>query len=223
MIEGIDEKLVEWVGALLGDVEVSLGAPEEKKTDSIGLYLTDILPSSPAHVARRPPLQVTVRYLITAWAERPIDAHRMLSRLLFAAMEHPEFEVDLEEMPTQIWTAFGVKPRPSFKIRLPLRFERTDLTEHRVGGPIELRRAPLSAMKGVVMGPGGQPLGNARVGLPACGLSTNTDSRGRFAFESVPVRSAGLQLHITARGREMVRAVRPTEMNEGEFIIHFDL
>jgi hypothetical protein len=54
-------------------------------------------------------------------------------------------------------------------------------------------------------------------------MSTTTDSRGRFAFDTVPERDAPLELHITARGREMVRAVKPKEMNQGEVIIHFDL
>ncbi|WP_373500505.1 hypothetical protein [Desulfococcus sp.] len=222
MIEGVDEKLVEWVGGLLGDVEISLGAPEEKSADAVGIYLMDILPSSPAHVTRRAPLQVMLRYLFTAWAEKPRDAHNMLSTLLFAAMEHPEYEVDLEEVPAQVWRAFGVRPRPSFKIRLPLRVERTDRTAHRVGGPIELRRAPLSGMQGVVTGPGGIPIANAQVALPACRLAVVTDSRGRFAFDAVPALSSAMQVRVLARGREMVRPVEQKEMNAGELMIHFD-
>lgn len=223
MIEHVDEKLVEWVGGLLGDIEISLGAPEERSTDGVGIYLMDLLPSSPAHLTRRAPLQVMLRYLFTAWAEKPLDAHRMLSTLLFSALAHPEFEVELEEVQAQVWRAFGVRPRPSFRIRLPLRVEREDLTSRRVSGPVELRRAPLSPLRGVVTGPEGVLVANARVALPSCSLSTVTDSRGRFAFDAVPALSSTMQVHVLARGREMVRALEQKEINEGELIIHFDL
>lgn len=224
MIERIDRKLTEWVGDILGDVKVWLGAPEKKDTDTVGVYLTDILPSSPAHVTRRAPLQVMLCYLLTVWSEEPLEAHKMLSRLIFAAMEHPEFEVDLAEVPAQTWSAFGIKPRPSFKIRLPLRVERTDLTTHRVRGPMEIRRTSISAMEGIVIGPADQPIDNARISLPACKLITTTDSRGRFAFESVPLLSQGmLKLHVEARGREVVREIASTEMIEEKLIIHIDL
>ncbi len=223
MIEHVDEKLAAWAGSLLDDVEIFLGPPEEKQTAAVGIYLIDILPASPAHVTRRAPLQVMLQYLLTAWAETPTDAHRMLGRLLFAAMEHPEYEVDLGEVPAQVWHAFGIRPRPSFRIRLPLRVERSDLTTQRVGGPVELRRSSLSPMQGVLLGPGRDPLGNAHVALPSCGLKTTTDSRGRFSFDAVPLREAPMGMHITARGREMVKTVAPAEMTSGALIIHFDL
>lgn len=223
MIERVDEELMEWVGGLLGDIEISLGAPEERSTAGVGIYLIDLLPSSPAHLTRRAPLQVMLRYLFTTWAEKPLDAHRMLGTLLFAALSHPGFEVELEEVQAQVWQAFGVRPRPSFRIRIPLRVEREDLTSRRVGGPVELRRAPLSPLRGVVMGPAGVPVANARVVLPSCGLSAVTDPRGRFAFDAVPALSPAMQVRVLARGREMARALEPEEIQEGELIIHFDL
>lgn len=223
MIERVDEKLVEWVGGLLGEIEIWLGAPEERQTDGVGVYLMDLLPSSPAHLTRRAPLQVTLRYLFTTWAGKPLDAHRMLSTLLFAALANPEFEVELEEVPPPVWQAFGVRPRPSFRIRLPLRVEREDLTARRVGGPVELRRAPLYPLRGVVTGPAGVPVANARVELPSCSLSAMTDPRGRFAFDAVPALSSAMQVRVIARGREMVRGLDPKEIHEGELIIHFDL
>jgi hypothetical protein len=223
MIEHIDEKLMAWVKTMMGDVEVSLDSPEEKNVDTVGIYLINILPSSPAHVTRRAPLQVMLQYLITVWSKTSLAAHKMLGVLLFSAMEHPEFEVDLAEMPAQLWNAFDIKPRPAFTIRLPLRLERIDLTTQRVVTPIEVQRTRLAKMQGVILGPKDIALHNAQVALPACGMKSTTDSLGRFFFDAVPVRDSPLQIFISARGREMIKAVGPEELLSGELIIHFDL
>lgn len=223
MIESVDQKLIEWAGTLLGGTEISLGAPTQEDADVVGIYLMDILPSSPARGTRRAPLQVMLRYLVTTGAQNPLNAHKMLGRLLFAAMEHPEYEVELAPVSARVWAAFGIMPRPSFMICLPLRFERPDLTKHKVSAPIEIRRSPLSSMHGVVVGPENIPLGNAHVELPACNLVTCTDSNGRFAFDVVPALPPVKQLHIRARGQEMVRSIEQTDINQGELRIHFDL
>lgn len=223
MIENIDQKLMEWAGALISGIEVSLGAPEEKDGEAVGMYLMDILPSSPAHGKRRAPLQVMLRYLITTCAKKPLDAHEMLGRLLFAAMEHPEYEVELGPVSAHVWAAFGIVPRPSFMICLPLRFERPDLTKHKVSAPLQIRRSPLSTLQGVVVGPESTPLSNACVSLPTHNLVAYTDSHGRFGFDIIPTLPPGTQLHIRARGQEMVRSVEQIETNQGELLIRFDL
>lgn len=141
MIEDIDRQIVEWIGTVLTDVEISLMPPGDMGDKTlIGLYLKDILPSSPVHTHRRPPLQVSLRYLITSWDKDPVKAHRMLYQLLFAALEHDEYDVELKPLAAQVWRAFGLPPRPSFMLRLPLRFDRPDQTTHVVRSPVEVRK-----------------------------------------------------------------------------------
>lgn len=140
MIDRIDRLLKDWVGTVLEDTEVWLLPPRELADKrAVGLYLIDLLHTPPVHNSRRLALQISLRYLVTTWAEHPEDAHRMLGDLVFAAMEHTEFEVDLEPVPTELWSAFGLAPRPSFRLRLPLRRERPEPAIPRVRTPVEVK------------------------------------------------------------------------------------
>jgi hypothetical protein len=224
MIEKVDQSLMDWINTVLTGIEVSLLPPKDlggKKV--LCLYLKDILPSSPAHGTRRPPLQILLRYLVTSWAKSPTDAHQMLGQLLFAALEHPEYEVDLEPVPAEVWTAFGTIPRPSFMLSLPLRFERPEEVVHLVRSPIEVQKSPISSMHGMVMGPGDTPLSNARVELPSYNLVARTDVNGRFSFPAVPVKPEIKKVRILARGRELFTEVDQTDIKQKPLIIHFDV
>jgi len=226
MIEEIDQRLSDWIGSVLGkDIEVSLLPPGDlgnKKT--VGLYLKDILPSAPTRGTRRPPLQVLLRYLVTAWAENPQEAHRILGQLLFAAMEHPEFEVELDPIPAQVWTAFGTIPIPAFMLRLPLRVERPQKPVQLIRSPIEVQQSPLVRVAGMVMGPDEIPLANARVELSTHNLVARTDVKGRFGFPTVPTAPALKKFRILARGRELFQEVDLKKINSEEpLIIHFDV
>lgn len=224
MINEVDQRLMDWIGTVLTDMEVSLLPPKDMGDKKVvGLYLKDILPSSSAHGTRRPPLQVLLCYLVTSWAKNPIDAHHMLGQLLFAALEHPEYEVDLEPVPAEVWTAFGTLPCPSFMLRLPLKVERPDEIIHLVRSPIEVKKSPISSMHGVVMGPGDTPLSNARVELPSLNLVARTDANGRFSFPAVPAKPKLKKVRIIARGRELFTEVDQTAMKQRPLIIHFDV
>ncbi|HZH77837.1 MAG TPA: hypothetical protein VEY88_17555, partial [Archangium sp.] len=48
-----------------------------------------------------------------AGGDSPERAHHVLGQLVFAAMEEPEFEVDLAPLPVALWSALGVPPRPA--------------------------------------------------------------------------------------------------------------
>lgn len=226
MIEAIDQRLSEWVGSVLAeDIEVSLLPPARTGDKKIvGLYLKDILPSAPARGTRRPPLQVMLRYLVTAWSKSPEEAHQVLGRLLFAAMEHAEYEVDLEPIPAQVWTAFGTIPMPAFLLRLPLRVERPEKPAALIRSPIEVQQSPLGRMAGTVMGPEQIPLANARVELATHNLVARTDAKGRFSFPTVPTEPALKKVRIVARGRELFKEVDYKKINQEEpLIIHFDV
>ncbi len=123
MIDQVDGRLEDWIGTVLEGTNVSLAAPSGTETGrGIGLYLMELMHTPPPRGARRPPLQISLRYLVTTWAEKSEEAHRMLGELVFAAMEHPEFEVERDPVPVTLWTALGVAPRPSFmgaRVELP--------------------------------------------------------------------------------------------------------
>ena len=225
MIEEIDQRLSEWIGSVLAeDIEVSLLPPAgmgEKKI--VGLYLKDILPSAPTRGTRRPPLQVLLRYLVTAWAKNPKEAHRILGQLLFAAMEHTEYEVELEPIPAQVWQAFGTMPMPAFILCLPLRVERPEKPVRLIRSPIEVQQSPLASMEGTILGPDEIPLANARVELSTHNLVARTDRKGRFLFPAVPTEPALKKVRVIARGRELFKEVDCSKTKQEPLIIHFDV
>lgn len=225
MIEEVDQRLREWIASVLPEeIEVSLLPPGKmgnKKT--VGLYLKDILHSVPHKGARRPPLQVLLRYLISSWAENPEEAHSLLGRLLFAAMEHPGYEVELAPIPPEVWNAFGAIPAPAFMIKVPLRLERPEKPSPLIRSPIEIAKSELASMGGTILGPGEVPLANARVELSTHKLVARTDAKGRFLFPSVPAQPAKKKFRIIARGGKLFKEIDFTKSKQEPLIIQFDI
>lgn len=223
MIEEVGRRLQDWAKGLLHDAEVSLAAPgtaDGKRV--VGVYLTDILPAARTSRARRLPLQASLRYLVTAWAERVEAEHQLLGSVLFAAMEHPEFEVELTPQSAEFWRAFGIAPRPSFMLRLPVQVQRPEPPIARIRHPVEVRFSPAVSLAGLLLGPSDQPLSGAQVELLSLGLSTRTDTKGRFWFAAVPPEPETKELCIRLRGHE--RRVRVQHGGGGAhpLVIRFD-
>jgi hypothetical protein len=222
-IDDVDQRLQDWVGSVLAGASVTLSAPVDEATGPlVGLYLLDLHPSRLAEGPRRLPLQILLRYLVTTCAERLEEAHAMLGSLVFAAMEQPEFEVDLEPVPAELWTAFGVLPRPAFRLRIPLRLVRPQEDVRLVKTPLEVRGAPIVSMDGVLMGPNEIPIANAQVKLPDCQLATRTDSKGRFSFAAVPGGSTVRRFLIRAFGRDFAVDVERRTGDQAPLIIHIN-
>jgi hypothetical protein len=241
VIEQIDRRLQQWVenlfatepeaaaagrGAETGRVPVgfSLGPPR-RAPDGAGVscYLFELCDAPPARGPQRAPLQLALRYLVTTWAQEPAAAHRLLGRLVFAAMGEPEWEVLLAPPSEAAWAAFGVLPQPAFILSIPLRLERPTPPAPLVRAPIQLQATPVASLAGVVLGPGEIPLAGALVELPALRQTRRTDRKGQFAFPMVPVEPAELKLHVKARGRaRWFDITRPSEA-DGPLVIHFEL
>ena len=204
MIDLIDRQMEDWIKGVLGEVEVSLAAPGVGETgQTVGLYLLDVIHVPALRNAQRPPLQLLLRYLLTTRAERPQEAHRMLGELAFAALESTEFDVEPGPVSEQTWSAFGVAPRPSLLLRVPLRRERPEESPAaRVMQPLIVESESLTSIDGRVVGPGGEPVAGARVESPAAGKSARTDAEGRFSFSAFPSGPRSLEWRIKARGKE---------------------
>lgn len=204
MINRVDERLEAWVGASMGKEKVDVtfaplaGAPPAKKT--VGLHLLEVLPTPVLRTPKRPPLQLTLRYLVTASAEKPEEAHRLLGDLAFAALENPEFDVEVESVGPAVWTAIGVPMRPAFVLRIPLRKERPEPPVRRVRMPLVIRNAPMRPFTGLVVGPGDIPIPGALVDAPSLGQTAETDVQGRFRFPGVPVGLSLKLLRVRAKG-----------------------
>ncbi len=204
MVDHFDERLKNWILSVAGGAEISLAPPSGPRPGSgIGLYLIEVMKAPPPNTVRRPaPLQLCLRYLITTWSDKPEDAHELLVRLIFAAMESADFQVESEPLPLSAWTALGVSPRPSFLLRVPLSYERPATPTKLVRQTIKIKASPVISFHGLVLGPGEIPLSGCRVELPALSLSTSTDYKGRFSFPSVPGEGTK-ELLCKAKGREL--------------------
>ena len=224
MIDEVDHRMKSWVGRVLGDAPVSLVAPDRDSVDrGVGLYLLELAPAPPPRTSRRPPLRVSLCYLVTAGGDSPERAHHLLGELVFAALEEPDFEVDLSPVPVPLWTALGVPPRPAFRVRVPLERERPMPAVPRVKEPLITRAVPSVALPGRVVGPGDIPIPGALVELPSMGLSVRTDTKGRFRFASVPADTPLGRLEVRAKGE--VLAVRAEELptEEGALLVRLPL
>jgi hypothetical protein len=203
MIDEVDKRLKDWVNGILEQVEVRLSAPRSEDGRGIGLYLMELAVMPPASTSKLPPLQVALRYLVTSWSEDPEDAHRLLGELVFAAMENPEFEVELEPVSVAVWRAFGIPPRPSFVLRLPLQRVRHVPKAKPVTAFPVVKTLTIASLHGVVRGPNDTPLADAEVQVPALRLTTHTDHKGRFHFSSVPGEGQAKTLRVKAKGQEL--------------------
>lgn len=203
MAERPDDRIKTWVESVVDGVKVTLDPPTaENSGQGIGLYLLDLVQSSPISTVKPPPLQLTLRYLVTAWAEQIEDAHHILTRLFFAAMENTDFEVERNPPPLELWRALGVRQQPAFLLRSPLLLERPKKAVTLVRQPVKVEVISRVAFYGRILGPGDTPLSNCLVQIPKLGLSTGSDRQGRFAFPSLP-SSGTTRLVIKARGHEL--------------------
>jgi hypothetical protein len=223
MIDTVDQQLREWVATIVGDVNVSLAIPSVSGTDhTVSLYLTDILAKAPIRAAAATTHQLSLRYLVTVWAERPEDAHRLLGELLFAAMSAADFEVERAGPTAELWQAFGVAPRPSFWLLIPLTKSRAIDPPPLVREPVVVDAAPIESFHGVVLGPGEVPVANARVRLDGSGLEARTDLQGRFLFRAIPGGSRPKRLVARARGTQtIVTTTEPHPSGERPFVVRF--
>lgn len=224
MIEQIDHRLSSWVTQTLPGASVSLDAPGQTSADKdVGLYLLELVQSTPDRGIRRPPILMTLRYLITTHSANAEEAHQMLGKLAVAAFDNGEFEVEQDQLPLSLWTALGIPPRPAFVLRVPFRHERKQKLAPPVKHPLVVKRFPLRTFEGQIVGPENIPLMNAQVDLLSFDLSTNTDSKGRFRFGSIPDAPGVKLLRVRAKGQEFSIKTEQAESEEEPLVIHLEL
>ena len=225
MIEQVDGRLKDWVQSILNGTTLSLAPPGQvQKGSGVSLYLLELVDKPPLRGGPdKPPLQLSLRYLVTTWAATPEEAHQALGQLVFATMDHGEFEVELEPISANTWAAFGIIPQPAFVLCVPLRLERPKPVIPPVRTPPVVQGAPVTTMFGLLLGPGDIPVARARVEFPSLQRSTNTDDKGRFHFVGVPSEPVSKQLCIKAKGKIIDVVVEEATTKEEPAVIQVDL
>jgi hypothetical protein len=222
LIDQMDSQLTDWVKETLGQVEVSLDCPANAPAGKgVSLYLIELANAFPSEGPYSIPLKLELRYLVTAWAPEPEEAHRMLGALAFAAMGNSSFEVDLHPLPAEVWLAFPARPRPAFILRVPVTIERAE-AEKIVTKPLVVEASPLTSLEGAVLGPEDIPVAFARVEIPFLDLATYTDTYGLFRFPAVPVDPPVKNLRIVLKGWTLETPIEQPSLAHEPLVIHFD-
>jgi len=78
----------------------------------ISIYLLEIkLPTSPVTRALKG-LSISMRYLVTTFAEEEAVAHDFLEEILKAVWLNKDYQLELVPPPESLWLALDVPPRP---------------------------------------------------------------------------------------------------------------
>ena len=96
----------------------------------------------PARGVPQPHLNLTLRYLVTSWSQKPAEAHRLLADLLFAAASNADYEVELGSPALEMWTPSRSLRVRRFVLRVPLRRDLTVRRAPLVRRPMEIEILP---------------------------------------------------------------------------------
>jgi hypothetical protein len=223
VITGTDEAVRAWVASVVdGVAKVSplppLGEPPAEV--EVRVYLCALAPAPPAR-ERVPPYQFLARYLVTCWGKNPVDEHRVLGRLVGAALEDRPEETELVPFTHELWRSFGAAPRPSFFLQVPVRVEREVKEAPPVLKPPVLRPVPTIAIMGRVLGQNNVPLAGAVVRHEDLNVTARTDRRGLFRFGMVPASDDDQTITVYAKGKQLRFAMRPQAGRARPMVIRF--
>jgi hypothetical protein len=201
LIAEIEEALLAWLSELTHPVPPSLGLPPAQPKDTgVACYLLSVTPEAPERGVAKPPVRALARFLVTAWAPEPLEAHRRLSDILVGASEKPGIELERQEPPLALWQCLGVPPQPALVIRSHMRLGRPQPVAPLVRAPLQVELAQLTSLTGTVVSPGGIPLARAEVRLAPAGIPVWTGPDGTFTLHGAWGVSVGATVLVTARG-----------------------
>jgi hypothetical protein len=203
------DRLVKWASDTVGEAIARIAPPPQKpKGRGIGLHLLDLEPLPPPHGPRQQRLHVTLRYLVTVWAESPADTQRLLGTLTFAAMQHPELEIDRTPPPLALWQAFAVAPQPCLLLRCQAF---TDIPARKVAivtKPV-FESSIARHLAGRVIAASGAPVADATIEVPEYRLEARTGERGEFELPAMPAAPQVRLVVKSLRGEQTVDVSPP--------------
>jgi hypothetical protein len=223
MLDRTLDQLRTWVQNAVDVDTVSLDPPGPADGATVvSCYFYAIGENPPMRSARNAPLQLACYVLVSCTAPTALESSRILSELIFATMQNPDYEIVLEPPPAEFWLALGVIPRPCYALRIPLRIERPSAAVPRVRQPLSVEGAPITQLNGVVLGPGDIPIAGARVEVPMLQRTTRTDANGRFRLTGMAAEPRAKQLRVSAKGETLdVTVMQPAVATE-VIVVHFD-
>jgi hypothetical protein len=111
-----------WAGPILGQGEISFARRESPPVGDRGvsfrLQALEAGAVGPVEPVEPVGPVAAAHYSVSAWAQEPDEASRLLARLVVAAFDHPHLEVDLGLPPKNTWTGLEPRPRPRCQVRV---------------------------------------------------------------------------------------------------------
>lgn len=123
MTKTIYNNLKNWIVNLLGNIDVVPSPPSTEITDkiSVSLYLKNITKSR--STGSRPVknnIQLTLSFLVTVNSKNMHDINNLITALTLSAISKEDIEIDFTGLSPSEWLSFGIVPRPSLLINVPL-------------------------------------------------------------------------------------------------------
>lgn len=222
LIDHVDLALRDWLGSMSDGVAVTLAPPTDTaEHPCISLYLLEIQSGGAVSRAAGFPLTLVLRYVVSVGGGDPLAAHRLLGVLLFAALDHPDFEVDMTAAPAELWRGLKIAPRPAFVLAAPLVDSRVPEPVPLVGAPPRLDVGGMTSIAGSLVGPGDGPIAGASVEIPGL-VATRTDARGRFRFAAVPQSPPVRRCRVRVKSRTFFVDVPPAVQTGAPLTIRFN-
>ncbi|HET6211412.1 MAG TPA: carboxypeptidase-like regulatory domain-containing protein [Micromonosporaceae bacterium] len=184
-----------WLAAAVGeDVRVSVASPSAGDDSGLTVWPLALLADQEIRGGYgREPLRLRARYLVAA--DGPAQAAAgLLDLVLQAAARDDAYHVVFEPVPAEVWLAASMAPRAALQFDVPIQVHRVTPDAPRVRAPIQVDMAPLRALQGSVLGPGGVPLADISVTVEGGPAATRTDDKGNFVLAGVPATATTLVL-----------------------------
>lgn len=213
-IEACDAQIEAWAKSAAGDgVAVSLAdspaiaGHRPSVQPMVEIVLLDMQPNLGDDAPKKAVLRATLRYLVTVRADEVRVAHGILSKLLFAAMEHEAYEVERDVPWLSIWPAMATAMRPAFLIRTMAQTPRE--VRPRAKAPVKGLRvlefvlpSPGSTFQGVVLrhsgGSAAAPAAGVVVDCAEVNVQCVTDANGFFDLGVLPPWPPRKRIKVTS-------------------------
>jgi hypothetical protein len=208
-VDGLLAEATQTVLATLTDAGATarLGPPADEPDQGGGLCVWP-LALVPDRVAPSTPdaLRLRAQFLVAGGGDA--ESIALIDRALLAAAGDPQVCLVPEPLSAQTWAALQVRPRAALVVEVAIRLPRPTPTPVRVRGPLRIADAPLTTLRGRVLGPDAVPVPGAVVRATDIGVSTHTGRDGSFALSGVPATES-VHLLVSARGARLSTQISP--------------
>ena len=109
-MERFSQFLKNWVAEVVGkNVIITDDFLPVADKPQVTIFLREFNPTAPTHRHTMGPLEIGMRYLISATGVKSVtDGNELLQELAFSAMEHERMDVDLSPPPPEFWLSLGI-------------------------------------------------------------------------------------------------------------------